>query len=238
MKKLQAVFLALLMVSALAAVFAGSASAEITLLAEWLVSGASIPAGTEEVSETSGGIELEDTAAASGVLCTGILDGTVSANGLDLITKILNLAKEEISGTVLTGLALLGPTPDCVSAKGCSATAAIEVWPVGLPWHTLLYLMADGTILDRVAKENGSNFGYELTCTVLGLKITDTCEAKGSSFEGLNDADTGDASAPAGALGEPLANCSVGGNATGANRTDELTPITLTSGLLLTVSSE
>jgi len=238
MKKLQTIFLALLILTALAAILTGTASAEVTLLAEWLVSGASIPSGTEEASETSSSIEMEDTDAASGVLCTGILDGTVGANGLDLITKILNLAKEEISSTVLTGLALLGPTPDCVSVKGCSTTAALEVWPIGLPWHTLLYLMESGVILDRTAKENGINFGYELACTVLGLKVTDTCEAKESAFEVINDADTGDASIPAGALGEPLANCTIGGSGTGANRTDELSPVTLTGGLLLTVSSE
>lgn len=95
-----------------------------------------------------------------------------------------------------------------------------------------------GKILDRVSKEDGSVFGYELVCTILGLKVEDKCESTGSAFEVINDADTGDAAAPAGAIGEPLANCLRGGNGSGKNETDELSPITVTSGLLLTVSSE
>jgi len=239
MKKLQTVFLALLVLTAFAAISAGTASAETTLLAEYLESGASIPAGVEATTETAGSITLEDSKANAAVLCTLMFEGTVAVNGLGLTTKILNLAKEEISASLLTGLALLGPTPDCVSVSGCMTTTAIEVWPIGLPWHTLLYLdEATSMILDLVSKEDGSNFGYELTCTILGLKVTDTCESPGSAFLIENDADTGDADVRSGAVGEPLGKCAIGGAGTGVDRTDELTPITLTSGLLLTVSSE
>jgi hypothetical protein len=54
MKKLQTVILTLVVLSALGAVFAVSASAEVTLLAEWLVSGAAIAAGVEEATTQEG----------------------------------------------------------------------------------------------------------------------------------------------------------------------------------------
>jgi hypothetical protein len=238
MKKSQIVLLALLVVSAFSAVFAVTASAEITLLAEWLLSGVGIAAGVEQATETAGSILLEDTGApgAAAVLCTAILDGFLLANGLDLVTKILNLALEEIGE--LGGLALVGIT-DCVSVKTCENASDIEVWPHLLPWHTLLFLAEDGKFLDSVSKEDGTQFGYELLCLVLGINVEDLCWTTRSAFEVLNDADTGDASVPAGAEGLPFAECNLGGLGTGRNVADELTPITIPgSELLLTVSSE
>jgi hypothetical protein len=242
MRKFQVVALALFAMFAFSAAFAVSASAETTLLAEWLVNGAKIVG--ELASETTGSLKLEDTKTAIGaaaVLCSAIADGTVGENGLDLIKEILNLAKEKIEA--LGGLALLGTGAgsDCVRVTGCeegTATEPIEVWPVGLEWHTELFLMENGEILDLVNKEDGSVFGYELLCSVLLINTEDTCTATDSEFAVINDADTGDAAVPAGSIGLPLANCTLGGLETGVNETDELAPITLTSGELLTVSSE
>jgi hypothetical protein len=241
MSKFRIVMLALFVVSALGAVFAVSASAEVTLLAEWLVSGVDVAAGVEEASETSGEIKLEDTAAASAVLCSAILDGALLSNGLDLVTKILHLDGTEVTelggALPLTGT---GGGPDCVTGSGCAegtVASPLKVWPLGLPWHTLLFLAENGTFLDSVSKENGTTFGYELECLVGGLPVSDTCEATSSAFEVINDADTGDAAIPAGAQGLPLAKCSLFGGNTALNEADSLSEILVTSGLLLTVSS-
>jgi hypothetical protein len=242
MRKFQIVMLALLVVSALSAVFAMSASAEVTLLAEWLVSGAAITAG-EEATTQEGELLLEDGAAASSVLCTAIFDGFVLANGLDSVTKVLHLDGTEVTelGGVLPLTGTTATGPDCVHVTGCAEgteASPIKVWPLGLPWHTLLFLMANGTFLDDVSKENGTTFGYELECLVSGILVTDTCESGLTEFEVVNDADTGNAAIPAGAIGEPLAKCSIFGGELGKNQADALTEILLTSGLLLTVSSE
>jgi hypothetical protein len=241
MRKSQIVMLALLVVSALSAVFAMSASAEVTLLAEWLVSGAAIAAGVEEPTEQGGELLLEDTAAASAVLCTGTFVGTVSANGVDLAKEILHLAGgivTELGGALpLTGTTATGP--DCVTVKGCAAgteASPIKVWPLGLPWNTLLFLMENETFLVDVSSVNG--VGYELECLVAGISVTDTCQSTLTEFEVVNDADNGNAAIPAGAEGLPLALCSIFGGETGKNQADALTEIKLTSGLLLTVSSE
>ena len=239
MKQFRIVLVALLAVSALGAVLAVSASAETTLLAEWLENGNSIPAGVSRETETPGLFLLEDKGAPgeASELCSAIADGIVEVNGLDEVLQILNLAKEKIEA--LGGLALLGTgnkLPDCEKEKTCeegTATKPMEVWPVGLPWHSTLFLMEDGKILDLV-----ENAAYELLCWVLLINVEDECKAPDSEFEVVNDADNGDAAIPAGAVGEPLESCTLGGAGTGVPQADELAEIKLTNGELLTVSSE
>src|SRR6202046_352914 len=139
MKKYQAVLFALLAVFALAAVTAGSASAETTLLAEWLFNAAAVTSLLPV--ETSGELKLSTLVLginAVELLCSGIFDGSVGPSGEDEVTALLNLAKEEISKTPLTGLSL-----DCevlVGSTGakCLAKELAELWPDGLPWTTLL----------------------------------------------------------------------------------------------------
>jgi hypothetical protein len=242
MKKIQLLVLAVFAVSAFSAVFAGSALAEITLLAEWLVGTTGVAITENLASETSGEIRLEDTKAGpfgepAAVLCSGILDGTVGPNGTDLIEKVLNLKGEEI-GTPLVGLALLGEGAgtDCIAISTCqegTAASPIEVWPENLSWATELFLMEDGKILDLVV-----NAAYEILClSVLGSDEVDLCESLDAEFEVLNDPETGDAEIPAKASGLPFGNCILGGTGTGNNETDALTFITLVNRELLTVSS-
>ena len=229
MKKFQAIILALAAVTAFAAVMVSSASAETTLLAEWLVGGAAVTTALN--TETSGSLLLEDTktpAGAAAVLCSAILDGTVNSNGNGTITGVLNLAKETI-GELPSGLAL-GPT-DCFSEKVCSNTDVIEVRPVGLPWTTNLYLMENGEILVEVQKT-----GYELACTVI-VKVEDTCTGN-AAVPVINDSVTGDAETPGEVVATPNATCTLSKEATGIDETDELAFIALTNGELLTVSSE
>jgi len=229
MKKFQTVLLALFAVLAFGAILASTASAETTLAAEWLVNGVVIGAAEHPVSESSGEIKLEDTKLGAAVLCSGILDGTVSAKGVDEITKVLNLEKEEI--TELTGLALTAANGDCAGVTNCGTP--IEVWPKGLPWHTQLFLKENGEFADRITGNNGGDFGYDILCTVL-VDITDTCEASEGTFKIENQLE--DAAIPANTKVEPNAFCPLGGTQTGVNETDALTLITLASGALLTAS--
>jgi hypothetical protein len=233
MRKFQTVILALVAVSAFGAVLTASASAEVTLVALWLANGLEITANL--ASETSGSLLLEDTKAPlvgkAAALCSAILDGVVGANGTDEIREVLNLAKELISSTPLTGLPLTSANGDCVNETNCGTP--IELWPLKLPWKTQLFLMENGEILDLVV---GS--GYELLCTVGGLNVIDECTAADTELLIENDPETGDASSPAGAAATPNALCTLSSEETGVNVVDELSEIKLVNGELLTVSSE
>jgi hypothetical protein len=246
MKKFYTVILALFAVSALGAVMAAAASAEETLGAEWLANGNAIVAPL--ATETSGQLLLEDNGVVGepAVLCSGILLGTVGANGVDETTELLNLAREAISLTPLTGLALLGTNatgPDCITELVCAAgtvESPIEVWPVGLGvrWETLLFTMANGEILDLVTGNGGGTFGYELLCLTAGLDVVDTCTSTDGELLVENDLEGGDAALLPGSFLEPLATCTLSGNLqTGLNEPDELIEILLVSGELLTVDA-
>jgi len=224
MKKFQIVVLSLFAVLALGALLASSASAETTLAAEWLVESKSIPAGTEDPTESTGTILLEDTKLAAAVLCSATAVGTVTAAGKDLINTILNLKSELIEALGGLGLEV---SADCTNVKTCGSPAT--VWPVGLPWTTQLFLRENGTFADRITGNAGGAFGYEILCTVL-VDIEDTCTATAGTFTVENQLE--DAAIPALAIVLPLANCTQGGTETGKNEVDELTLITSSSGLL------
>jgi hypothetical protein len=244
MKKLYTVVLALFAVSALGAIVAASASAETVLLpGEWLANGAAIAAALP--TETAGELLLEDTGApgSPAVLCSGIFLGTVNAGGLDTTTELLNLAKEAISLTPLTGLALIGndlPGQDCETELVCALgtdESPIEVWPVGLPWTTELFVMENGELLDLVTKTGGGTFGYELLCLILGLNVVDECTATDGEVKIVNDPEGADAAILAKETVTPNALCTVSNAETGVDETDELIEIKLTSGELLTVDA-
>jgi hypothetical protein len=232
MRKIHRAALTILATTAFVAVMVSSAFGETMLLAEWLANGAEI---TANLSITvTGALLLEDTETIAGkaaVLCEGIAIGSIGANGKGEITEIQNLSKEKIG--VLGGLGV-----KCVAETGCAAAteaSPIEVWPVGLPWKTELFLMENGTFLFLVS---ATEVGYELLCLVLGINTENTCKASDGEIEVANDADTGDAAIPAGALVSPQFNCTQsGGKATGVFVSDELASILLTSGELSTVSS-
>jgi hypothetical protein len=244
-RKIQTIVLASLAVCVIGALMASTASAETTLLAEWLLTGAAI---TELISTTTtGGLTMEDTktiAGAAAFLCEATVDGSVGPNGEGESTEILNAAGVAVTA-LAGGLALLGTGAasgegsECKTVKTCAAgTAAspIEVWPIGLPWHTTLFLMENGEFLDLVEGTGGS-IGYELLCLVLGLNTEDTCTSADFEFPVVNDATTGDASIPAGAESTPPALCTQSNEETGLNIADAVTPILPLTGLL-TVSSE
>jgi len=217
MKKHHILGLALLAVFAFSAILAVSASAAETLLAEWLVNGAVITALTS--TETTGKLLLEDEkvpiAGKVAVVCEGILDGSVGPNGEDEITEVLTLA-----GVLVTKEKPLS----CPSQTACEGPGS--VFPVGLPWHTLLILEEVGLFKDIVRQATA---GYEVTCKVFGISSTDKCTALENSGGKVSNTGTDVVLTPEAIL--PNGNCSLGGNGAGKIQVIEGLIATLTGSL-------
>jgi hypothetical protein len=173
MKKLNIILLALVAVFAFSATVVGSASAETTLLAEWLVNGKAITAGTAFEALTGETLTMGHLGLAK-VKCSWFFDGLVEADGKDLIESVLNLAGE-LLGEKLVGLAV-----SCESIETCEKTADINIWPVNLPWATNLYLMENGEFLDLFSNGGKGNLGFTVECLVLGISIDEECTAETS----------------------------------------------------------
>ena len=185
MKKFQLLGVALVALFAFSVVLSASASAATFLLAEWLVNGAAITeAGPEVNTEAVGTILLEDTKTALGassVICSGTLLGTIGFDGLGRISEVLTL------GGVVVGSAnnLTGEALSCEEVKVCEEAL---VWPLHLPWNTLLELMEDGTeIFFVVLIENGGSGapGWEVECMKTITKPVDECTATTTEEEGM-----------------------------------------------------
>lgn len=156
---------AMLLFSAFAAM---SASAETTLLAEWLINGAAIT--TLISAETPGSIELVNKTILGNVLvlCTGAFDGSIGPNGENEIT-------EALQNGVSQGAVLMAPPIDCEGDAICSGL--VEVWAENLPWLGLLQLMEDGSILNHLYEGSpaGKFPGYDVFCPNISLE--NLCEA-------------------------------------------------------------
>lgn len=204
MRRLHLLGLVLVAVFAFAASAAASALAAPppTLLAEWLWNGVAVNA--ELLVDTEGELLLEDVKLATDVLCSGILDGWVNANGEDLVTAVLNLAGEEI-GVPLTGLAL-----ECVNDKSCENPL---VWPDNLSWPTLLELIElEPGVWSFVDLILGA--GWDVECMSI-LPTSELCEAAEGASAATNETMNvnGEFSEVLTELiGLKLGNCTVGGN--------------------------
>jgi hypothetical protein len=128
-------------------------------------------------TETEGELVLEDLGVSAGVGCSGIFVGSVGPGGEDEVTAVLSLSGVEVT--------LAKPLLTCTKRGNCGGTP--EVSPLELPWHSSL--LEDGTFLDL------SNVaGYEVICTILGVKVTDTCRVEDPTFE-VSDPASGGAEA-------------------------------------------
>jgi hypothetical protein len=221
MRKIQIV-LALVAMFAFAAISVASASAETTLLAEWLVNGVGVTTSTPSVSE--GELLLEDMGTGTDILCSGKFVGTINANGADTITLVEDLAGKD--NTITCTITAKG---SCEEANG----SAISVTAVNLPWATLLILMENGEFLDEISSSGAGNPGYLVECKVVGIKIDDTCTGSTQTqeknvtggVEGIfNESETI----------TPAGSCTVGGSGQGL----VVGKGTSTSPTGLTVSSE
>jgi hypothetical protein len=185
MKKMQVVLMVLVAVFALGAVAVSSASAEITLLAEWLKNGTALTTNLAAIGK--GSVELEDSKTPIGaavVKCEGgSAEGTGGPNGVGEVTKVLNAAGKEVEAG-LKGEAFL-----CKGVKGCEADATeTEVWPLSLPVLVSLFLLESTsepfTVLAYTP--GAKNLGLEIKCLALSVLIEDTCSAEDSNGNALN----------------------------------------------------
>jgi len=160
-------------------VLTASASAVTFLKAQWLLNGAvtanlsTESAGELELINTNGG-KLGITAKA---LCSGIFVGTVGAEGLDWTSEVLNLAKEAVSLTELSGLALT-----CTDTSNCENPT---VYPDGFPGESEAVLMVDGT--EEFQVDLLFNVGWYVECTVLGTKIAELCISENTAVKQTNE---------------------------------------------------
>lgn len=143
--------------------------------AEWLANGA--PVTAELGTETSGELELTDTKTLVGevtVLCSEVMAGWVGPSSLDHASEVLNLGKEAVSNTALSGTALT-----CTAQKGCETGTAPTLYPLHMPWDSEVELYEGTAIkgpffIDLLFGSGGSP-GWELTCLVVGTSVTDEC---------------------------------------------------------------
>jgi hypothetical protein len=209
MRKLHLLGLALVAAFAFAASTTAStmAAPPATLLAEWLWNGSAVL--SELLVDIEGELLLEDIKLGIDVLCSGSGEGTITANGEGLATKLLSLSGEEI-GEGLTGLAL-----ECVNDKGCENPL---LWPDGLPWPMLLELIE----LDTVPAEwsfavlTAALAGWDIECMSI-IPTSELCEAPNSVVSVTNEAtnvDVETTDAFTELAGLKLGSCTVGGNET------------------------
>jgi hypothetical protein len=231
MNKFKITVAALLMMCAISVVAASAASAVTFLLAEWLAAGAAIT--TAQATDQEGELELEDSKVLGlkvVILCSGILDGTVSGNGTDEITKLLSLAGVD------AGEPLVGPGVTCTNTANCGGTPL--VWAKKLPWKTAAELMIDGPETFFVDLIINSDFEYE--CTILGTKVTDEWTSPQLATELTNEAggivDVRFSDPFQELAGLTLGTATIGGTESVA--ITGLLSLLLTSGTALTVSSE
>jgi hypothetical protein len=220
--------LATLLTLAVALLLTGAMGTTSALAASgiWEVEGNPITAGEGALSvEGESEFELADSKSGDGVLCKGILVGTVGPEGTDEIMEVLNAAKEKIGS--LSGTALL-----CKSVKGCEEGADIEVWPGNLPWLTELLSMTEGEpeMLDAFFDSTtGSDPRWEITCLVIGIKVEDACEGNTSvKVENETEGFVLETFNPEGETKSEKGNCTIGGAETGVIKGE--IPLLLTSG--------
>jgi hypothetical protein len=194
MKKLHVAMLSLVALVAFSALV-GTASAETTLLAEWLLNGAGVTTLTS--TEGTGKLILEDAKIGLAMECEGTLDGSVGANGEDEITEVL------VAGVAIT----LPNTIVCKGIGGCGAPA--EASPEHLPWHTLLYLTEAGGFRDEIVSAT-----YWSMCTILGFLVEEECTITGGSYP----VTSGTAGVEPSGEVTPLGTCTTGGTASAAQK--------------------
>jgi hypothetical protein len=173
MRKLHVIGVALVALFAFGALTAVSASAITFLLAEWLWNGS--PVTTELATNSEGELLLEDTETTVGkaaVLCSGVLHGWVGPNSLDWISEVLSLSNVAVNTTPLaaSGLACSGQT-------GCGSSGT-TVWAVNLGWETEVELGEDPSgqfFILLLPHAGGGNVGWEVECTIVGVKVVDEC---------------------------------------------------------------
>jgi hypothetical protein len=213
--KLQVSLAMLLAALASSAALAASASAVTSLGGQqWLVNGEEVTSALK--TETTIELLLEDTKAAgikAAALCSMIQVGSVKSTGEGETIEILNLSKVAISSTPLSGSGL-----SCTNEENCESP---KVWAVHLPWPTAALSVEVGgkeLLMFVTEKSSGGNPGWEIECTVLGVKASDTCEDENFEAEATNvtgGVEVTYSKTQAEEVTLPTATCSLSGERTG-----------------------
>ncbi len=198
-----------------AATLTSVATAETTLLAEWLIGGKEVTSLTS--SEIKGSIIFKDAKIGLEIVCDGVLDGSVGSNGEGEITELLTTG-----GTTVT----LAVPLKCTSDTGCTEPA--EATAESLPWHTLLYLTEGGLL-----REHLFSASYWTMCNIMGILTEETCTDTNASYEVLNVTGGVEATGTVTPFGE----CTEGGKESGQQTFVAGNLLTSTSGEV-TASSE
>lgn len=213
---------------ALAAVFAFSAVVVASAFAEepvWLLDSAKVTAVSPV--ETTGELTLTELEGPlgvhAGVLCSGILDGTIGLKGTNEVTKVLTLAKTETESLVE------GKEIACANVENCSGGTPL-VWAEKLPWDSQLVL--SGTAITDVTL----NAAYEVDCvnSLVGL-LEDLCEQAETIATLTNNTTEGDVTGTI--TSENLGLCTLSGKLSGDIVTDS-PALTFQTGHTLAVSEE
>jgi hypothetical protein len=175
MRKFQVVLVALVAMFALSAVVVSTASAEVTLLAEWLIGGKEVT--TTHAIQTTGTLLFTDSGTLFGsatLSCAGDeFHGTIGPMGTDELTSILNSAGKFIEAE------LKGEATLCEGTKTCEKDSTeTELWPLKFPILTLLFLLEAGNFTLLLYTPGTRSLGWEIKCLVLGSLIEDTCSSE------------------------------------------------------------
>jgi hypothetical protein len=200
MKKISLVGLALVAVCAFGALSAVSAFAALEYTtAQWLVSGVQ-PTVTLAADGLGEGL-FENIKLAGNFLCSGLSEGTIGPAGLATVTAVFNLAGtliEELDASTATG------GLSCVEDNKLCGNGT-EVWPVNLPFLTVVVLDTETGLFYALAVKNANGLlpAFKALCLSI-IPVELLCEAVELSGAELLNVAAG--VEPMGA-GEPNGNC-------------------------------
>jgi hypothetical protein len=193
---------------------------EESLLKEWRVDGAALTA--LQSVETTGEIKLvaesEPIIGTVEVLCSQILDGTISPGGAGEITELLTLTGVAISKTALSGTSL-----GCTNVAKCPSP---ELWVVGLPYQSKLESPTDDVIT------GSSGVGFEIKCKGIIGEPSDTC-TQSSVLATLENSTTPETTVLSTINEIKKSNCSLAGSLEGSLITPSAASIKVLEGLVL-----
>lgn len=96
-----------------------------------------------------------DSGLGTSVTCSGTGEGTIGPEAADKQTKLT--------------------VSSCTTVKGTCGTPMAEA--IHLPWNTELFEPVSEEVRDRFSSSGGLP-GWKVTCTILGIKVIDTCEGE------------------------------------------------------------
>lgn len=186
MRRIHLLCIALLSVCVVG-VLSPSAFALTFVLGEWLKNGAAITKAESAVVE--GEFRFENVLNLAAILCSILLEGSVSPDGEGEMTKAFTLTGGEVKELDATG-ATSGLA--CIGIEGHTCEAGSSAWPVHLPFKSLLDLDATEAEWFLRPMTNGAGLlpAFFILCKVFGADVEELCEMAATSFGEVVDATT------------------------------------------------